>query len=225
MAIYSDSRIQLRLDNEANWNLNNPTIEPGEICLSADKYDFKVGAGTNWRSGSYWIAQNPKVVDAYNTATNADSNATAAMGRADDAYNLADEALNSARRRVDSVVFKDMVAFGTGLTIDDNFIEEYANTDFIAVRGPLGSVNSITIDAHTTLDKGNELRFYFSCAEPVTVWSNWFHLDMDLDFIAVIGDVRFDDQTKTITFPAGNTVEMRLINGCVLTYKVHELPY
>lgn len=225
MAIYSNSRIQLRLDNEAGWNSNNPTIESGEICLSADKYDFKVGTGTNWRSGSYWIANNPKVVDAYNNADNAVNTADAAAQRADDAWNLADDAIRLAKRHVDSGILKDMSAFGTGLTIDDAFVEEWANTDFILVNGVLGGANPITINANTPLDSGNELRFYFSCSEPVGVWSPWFSYTMGPDAIAVIGDQRYDDVTKTITFNGGDTVEMCYINGCVLKYRVHQMNY
>ena len=56
---YPNSRIQLRIDTEGAWQSNNPTIKPGELCISSDKLDIKVGAGSAWSRASYLIKNNP----------------------------------------------------------------------------------------------------------------------------------------------------------------------
>lgn len=51
------TKIQLRRDTEANWTSNNPRLAPGEIGISTDKSNFKIGDGVkNWASLRYIIA-------------------------------------------------------------------------------------------------------------------------------------------------------------------------
>lgn len=52
------TKIQLRRDTEANWTSNNPILASGEIGISTDKSNFKIGDGTsNWKNIKYAILE------------------------------------------------------------------------------------------------------------------------------------------------------------------------
>lgn len=50
------TKIQLRRDTEANWTSNNPILASGEIGISTDKSNFKIGDGTSaWKILKYML--------------------------------------------------------------------------------------------------------------------------------------------------------------------------
>jgi hypothetical protein len=50
------TRIQIRRDLQSNWALANPIIPSGEIVISTDVSNFKIGDGiSTWNSLDYWI--------------------------------------------------------------------------------------------------------------------------------------------------------------------------
>lgn len=59
------TQILLRNDVEANWSSANPVLGKGEIAISTDKNQFKIGDGTsNWSALSYFEgALNTRVAD------------------------------------------------------------------------------------------------------------------------------------------------------------------
>lgn len=219
MATYSNSRIQLRIDTEANWNTNNPTIAEGELCLSSDKKDFKIGAGALWRSASYWIAQNPTVVSIGTTANNAASTASQALSRANQAISTAQAAAQSAGRVVNFDVIKDAVSNSQPILVDEEFLKTYANTDLMGLDVAVGTVNEIDISNYEAFDSANEVRFYLYASENFFVKSSYFAKNFDAGKILLDGDASYFNGTDSLTFPADSTVELSLINGCVLKYR------
>lgn len=224
MATYTNSRIQLRIDTEGAWQSNNPTIQPGELCISSDKLDFKVGAGTVWSQASYCIKNNPDVVSAKTTATNAATSASNALNRANQAYSLAQSAAQSSGRTVNIEVLKDAVSNQQPITINADFVKRNQNTDFILPEIGMISASEISInevdDVNNTV--GNIITFAFYTAEAVLIKSSLFSIAPVSRKIMVIAgndtSASMYDKLETITIPAGCIVECQLINNYMFKY-------
>lgn len=238
MATYPNSRIQLRIDTEANWQSNHPTIASGEICLSSDKKDFVVGTGTQWSDTQYWIAKNPKVQSAYDKAVSAQSSANTANSLASQARDIANMALAAAVGRViNTEIFKEHLDSKLPLEISYDILTKYQNVDFLTnefVVGASGKFNEIDFTSDVLTDKANELRFYFAVdatsGSEFYVKSNLFTMPSDYApklahdgriGILLLGDphiITKEDDKVVLTFPQGAVVELRYINGFVLKY-------
>ena len=229
MATYTNSRIQLRVDTEGAWQSNNPTIQAGEICISSDKLDFKVGAGSAWNQAAYCIKNNPEVVSIKTTANNAASSASSAMNRANQAYSIAQAAAQSAGRVVNFDVLKEAVENQQPISITAAFLKEHQNTDFMLTNGGLITATEIDITTNELPEgSSNDIAFYFYAAENVYVKSNLFsEIPVDGKIVVTIfnDDMSIKDMfndVDTITFPAGYLCEVHLINGCILKYTACE---
>lgn len=216
---YPNSRIQLRIDTEANWQSNHPTIEAGEICLSSDKKDFVVGTGTAWAQGNYWIANNPTVTSIRTTANNAASAASQAMSKANQALSTAQAAAQSAGRVVNLDFLKEKIEQEQAITINDEIFNSLRNSDVIGYDCSLVQANSFDIAITNPKDDANEVRFYFSTAAAIEV-KGVFYTAAGGEGILVIGDPALFNGVDTIRIPAESTVELRLIDGRVLVYNV-----
>ena len=224
MATYTNSRIQLRIDTEANWRNNHPTIEEGEICLSSDKKDFVVGTGVAWAPGNYWIANNPTVTSIGTTATNAANSASNAMNRANQAYRIAQAAAQSAGRVVDVNVLKEAIVNQQSITITAEFLKKYQNTDFIAPELRMMTVNGISINEVGDVNDatGNIVTFTFYTGETVYIKSSLFSTIPATGKIMVVAgngaSASMYDKSETITIPADYIVECELINNYIFKY-------
>ena len=238
MATYPNSRIQLRIDTEANWQSNHPTIAAGEICLSSDKKDFVVGSGAQWSNTNYWIANNPTVTSIRTTANNAQSTANTANNLASQARDIANMALAAAVGRViDTKIFKEHLDSKLPLEISYDILTKYQNVDFLTnefVVGASGEFNEIDFTSDVLTDKANELRFYFAVdatsGSEFYVKSSLFTMPSDYTAklahdnrigILLLGDphiITKEDDKVVLTFPQGAVVELRYINGFVLKY-------
>jgi hypothetical protein len=221
MATYSNSRIQLRIDTEANWQSNNPTIASGELCLSSDKSDFKIGAGGLWNAASYWIANNPTVTSIRTAANNAQSTASNALNKANQAITIANAAAQYTGRVVDYKLFKNHNENKDRFYLDAEFIKNYSNNDIICYDDTVGGsekCSGIDIAATDPWNEGNEIRFYFGTRDYFTVTGD-FQVDAaGQGKILVIGNRSVLSSNNTITFDPHVVVEMCLINGCILKY-------
>lgn len=224
MATYTNSRIQLRIDTEGAWQSNNPTIQPGELCISSDKLDIKIGAGSAWNQAAYMIKNNPDVVAIRTTANNAASSASSAMSRANQAYTLAQAASQSAGRVVDVDVLKEAIANQESINITGEFLKKYQNTDFIAPELQMATVNEISINEVGDVNEatGNIVTFTFYTGETVYVKSSLFSTSSVARKIMVLAgndaSVEMYDKLETITIPAGYIVECKLINNYIFKY-------
>lgn len=224
MATYTNSRIQLRVDTEGAWQNNNPTIQPGELCISSDKLDIKVGAGSAWSGASYLIKNNPEVVAIKTTANNAANSASSAMNRANQAYTLAQAASQSAGRVVDVNVLKEAVLNQQSITITAEFLKKYQNTDFIAPELRMMTVNGISINEVGDVNDatGNIVTFTFYTGETVYIKSSLFSTIPATGKIMVVPEngasASMYDRSETITIPADHIVECKLINNYIFKY-------
>lgn len=224
MATYTNSRIQLRIDTEGAWQSNNPTIQPGELCISSDKLDIKVGAGSAWNQAAYMIKNNPDVVAIKTTANNAATSASNAMNRANQAYSLAQAASQSAGRIVNIDVLKEAVSNQQPILITSQFLRDHQNTDFIAPELRMMTVNEITINEVGDVNEstGNIVTFAFYTGETVYIKSNLFSIGPASRKIMVIAgndtSAPMYDKSETITIPAGCVVECQLINNYMFKY-------
>lgn len=220
MATYSNSRIQLRIDTEANWQSNNPTIASGELCLSSDKNDFKIGAGGLWNAAAYWIANNPTVTSIRTTANNAQSTANNALNKANQAITIANAAAQYTGRVVDYELFKINNENKERIYLDSEFIKNYSNNDIICYDETTGGndkCSGIDIVATDPWNDGNEIRFYFGTRDYFTVTGEFQVGVAGQGKILVMGDPNLLS-SNTITFDPHMTVELCLINGCILKY-------
>lgn len=231
MATYTNSRIQLRVDTEGAWQSNNPTIQAGEICISSDKLDFKVGAGSAWNQAAYCIKNNPEVVAIKTTANNAASSASSAMNRANQAYNIAQAAGQTAGRVVNSEFLKEKEVSGEEIVINADFIKEHRNTDFIFIGETLKAANIIKIESLDDVNEtaGNTISFYYQTTNDNTyIVSSLFvkHLAAEgyLGLIANSTDLAcFDQETGIITVPVDSAVEFHIIDNYVFKYAIYDL--
>lgn len=216
MATYSNSRIQLRVDTEANWQNNHPTIEAGEICMSSDKKDFVVGTGTPWAPGNYWIANNPTVTSIRTTANNAANTASQAMSKANQALSTAQAAAQSAGRVADYGLVKEKVEAVEGFEVNDEFLKNFQNNDIIGLGYPVGTNNKINISIASPTSEGNEIRFYLQTSAEA---EDTFTIESEQipDSIMLIGDTSIYND-HVISFPPNANVEICIIDGCVLKY-------
>lgn len=224
MATYTNSRIQLRIDTEGAWQSNNPTIQPGELCISSDKLDIKVGAGSAWSGASYLIKNNPEVVAIKTTANNAASSASSAMNRANQAYTLAQAASQSAGRVVDIDVLKEAIANQETINITAEFLKKHQNTDFIAPELRMMTVNEISINevGNVNDSTGNIVTFTFYTGETVYIKSSLFSVVPTSGKIMIMAgnDVSASmyNRSETITIPSNFIVECELINNYIFKY-------
>lgn len=224
MATYTNSRIQLRIDTEGAWQNNNPTIQPGELCISSDKLDIKIGTGSAWRGASYLIKNNPEVVEIKTTANNAANSASSAMNRANQAYTLAQAASQSAGRVVDVNVLKEAIANGESISITTEFLRKYRNTDFIAPDLRMMAVNGISINEIGDVNDatGNIVTFTFYTGETVYIKSSLFSVIPTSGKIMIMAgngaSASMYDRSETITIPADYIVECELINNYIFKY-------
>ena len=221
MATYSNSRIQLRIDTEANWQSNNPTIASGELCLSSDKNDFKIGAGGLWNAASYWIANNPTVTSIRTTANNAQSTANNALNKANQAITIANAAAQYTGRVADYELFKVNNENKERFYLDAEFIKNYSNNDIICYDDYTGGsekCSGIDIVAANPLNEGNEIRFYFGTGDYFTVTGDFQVGVAGQGKILVMGNPSLLTSNDTITFEPHVAVELCLINGCILKY-------
>ena len=176
MATYPNSRIQLRIDTENNWNTNNPTIESGELCLSTDKKDFKVGGGSLWRNAAYWISQNPTVLSIQTTANNASSTASNALSKANQAITIAQQAAGNSGRQI--APWNQLIEeYPNGIEIDNTFLEKYMNTDFVCDDFAEDMQVHIAFEGRK-FDNGNTMTFYLLTGNNITFVSEMFTDDM-----------------------------------------------
>lgn len=224
MATYTNSRIQLRIDTEGAWQSNNPTIQPGELCISSDKLDIKIGAGSAWSGASYLIKNNPEVVAIKTTANNAANSASSAMNRANQAYTLAQAASQSAGRVVDVNVLKEAITNRESISITSEFLKKYQNTDFIAPDLSMMTVNGISINEVGDVNEttGNIVTFTFYTGETVYIKSSLFSVVPASRKIMIMAgngaSASMYDRSETITIPAGYIVECKLINNYIFKY-------
>lgn len=224
MATYTNSRIQLRVDTEGAWQSNNPTIQPGELCISSDKLDIKIGAGSAWNQAAYMIKNNPDVVAIRTTANNAANSASSAMNRANQAYTLAQAASQSTGRVVDIGVLKEAIANRWSISITSEFLKKYQNTDFIAPGLRMMNVNEISINEIGDVNEttGNIITFTFYTGESVYIKSSLFSVIPTSGKIIIMAgngaSASMYDRSETITIPAGYIVECKLINNYIFEY-------
>lgn len=224
MATYTNSRIQLRIDTEGAWQSNNPTIQPGELCISSDKLDIKVGAGSAWSGASYLIKNNPEVVAIKTTANNAASSASSAMNRANQAYTLAQAASQSAGRVVDIDVLKEAIANQETINITAEFLKKHQNTDFIAPELRMMTVNEISINevGNVNDSTGNIVTFTFYTGETVYIKSSLFSVVPTSGKIMIMAgngaSASMYNRSETITIPSNFIVECELINNYIFKY-------
>ena len=224
MATHTNSRIQLRIDTDGAWNNNHPVIQPGELCISSDLLDFKVGAGFDWRQASYYIKDNPEVRAIKTTANNAANSASSAMNRANQAYTLARAASQSAGRVVDVDVLKEAIANQETINITAEFLKKHQNTDFIAPELRMMTVNEISINEIGNVNDsiGNIVTFTFYTGETVYIKSSLFSVVPTAGKMMIMAgnDVSASmyDKSETITIPSNFIVECELINNYIFKY-------
>ena len=224
MATYTNSRIQLRIDTDGAWGRNNPTIQPGELCISSDKLDIKIGTGSAWSDASYLIENNPFIVSAKTTANNAANSASNAMNRANQAYALAQAAAQSTGRVVNVDVLKAAITNRQPITITAEFLKTHQNTDFIIPEMSMLTNNEIRINEVGNVNdtSGNIVTFAFHTGEVVYIKSSMFSTSPAAGKILVIAgndrSVSMYDKAETITIPAGCIVECQLINNYIFKY-------
>ena len=224
MATHTNSRIQLRIDTDGAWNNNHPVIQPGELCISSDLLDFKVGAGFDWRQASYYIKDNPEVRAIKTTANNAANSASSAMNRANQAYTLARAASQSAGRVVDVDVLKEAIANQETINITAEFLKKHQNTDFIAPELRMMTVNEISISEIGNVNDsiGNIVTFTFYTGETVYIKSSLFSVVPTAGKMMIMAgnDVSASmyDKSETITIPSNFIVECELINNYIFKY-------
>lgn len=160
MATLNNSEIRQRIDTEANWNTNNPTLASGELALSSDKYDMKVGDGSTWRNTNYMIANNATVQSINTKATNAQTTANSAASTASTALTRANQALANGGRTANARLLTDYVS-GGDLMVNDEFVNtKYKNFDLNCTKGMTGfniNIQNFEIKA----DTANEIVFNF----------------------------------------------------------------
>lgn len=218
MATYTNSRIQLRVDTEGAWQSNNPTIQPGELCISSDKNDFKVGTGSAWNQAAYCIKNNPEVVAIKTTANNAASSASNALNRANQAYSLAQSAAQSSGRRSTTEVF-DRISTGGNVVINAEFIDKFKNYNLNSTK----SVAGVTLEISSfgmKPSEANEIVFNYVTKDSACKFTG-ARMTRNIDdvsernkLLVVFGEKSGinDDTLGAITFKPNSFVKIKIVD-------------
>lgn len=217
----NNSQIRQRIDSHANWNTINPVLADGEMAISNDKNDFKIGDGVkDWQTIGYAISSNQAVQNAMTAASNAQTTANNAQTAASNAQATATQALSASGRKEPK---PNEDPYGghsdVTITVNNDFIEKFKNYDFESTKGETNLNLAITSTNKKYYDNANEIRFHFMTAGACKIaipngTRTIAAVDVSNKIMVVQeGDTNLDltDPTNVI-LPANVVVEVRFIN-------------
>lgn len=217
----NNSQIRQRIDSHANWNTINPVLADGEMAISNDKNDFKIGDGVkDWQTIGYAISTNQAVQNAMTAASNAQTTANAAQTAASNAQKTATQALSASGRK-EPKAREDPYGGHSDVTItvNNDFIEKFKNYDFESTKGETNLTIAITSTNKKYYENANEIRFHFMTADVCKIaipnGTRTIEAVDGSNKIMVVqeGDVNLDLSDPTsVTLPASAVVEVRFIN-------------
>lgn len=228
----NNSQIRQRIDSHANWNTINPVLADGEMAISNDKNDFKIGDGVkDWQTIGYAISTNQAVQNAMTAASNAQTTANNAQTAASNAMTTATRALSASGRK-EPKEREDPYGGHSDVTItvNNDFIEKYKNYDFESTKGETNLNLAITSTNKKYYDNANEIRFHFMtagvCKVAIPNGTRTIEAVDGSNKIMVVqeGDVNLDLTDPTnVTLPAGVVVEVRFINTWLVKIVANKL--
>lgn len=228
----NNSQIRQRIDSHANWNSINPVLADGEMAISNDKNDFKIGDGVkDWQTIGYAISTNQAVQTAQTAASNAQSTANDAQTAASNAMTTATRALSASGRKEPKANADPYGGHSdVTITVDNSFIEKFKNYDFESTKGETNLNLAITSTNKKYYENANEIRFHFMTAGvcKIAIPNGTRNIDAvdGSNKIMVVkeGDVNLDlsDPTNVI-LPAGIVAEVRFINTWLVKIVVNRL--
>lgn len=217
----NNSQIRQRIDSHANWNSINPVLADGEMAISNDRNDFKIGDGVKqWQTIDYAISNNQAVQNAMTAASNAQTTANAAQTAATNAMTTATQALSASGRK-EPKAREDPYGGHSDVTItvDNTFIEKFKNYDFESTKGETNLTIAITSTNKKYYDNANEIRFHFMTTGACKVvipngTRNIAAVDGSNKIMVVQeGDANLNLTDPTnVTLTAGIVAEVRFIN-------------
>ena len=217
----NNSQIRQRIDSHANWNSINPVLADGEMAISNDKNDFKIGDGVkDWQTIGYAISTNQAVQNAMTAASNAQTTANAAQTAASNAMTTATQALAASGRKEPKANADPYGGHSdVTITVDNTFIGKFKNYDFESTKGETNLTIAITSTNKKYYDNANEIRFHFMTAGACKVaipngTRNIAAVDGSNKIMVVQeGDANLNLTDPTnVTLPAGIVAEVRFIN-------------
>ena len=229
---FNNSQIRHRIDSHANWNTINPVLADGEMAISNDKNDFKIGDGVKqWQTIEYAISNNQAVQNAMTAASNAQTTANAAQTAASNAQTTATQALSASGRKEPK---EDEDPYGNHtnvtITVDNAFIEKFKNYDFESIRGENNLNIAITSTNKKYYDNANEIRFHFmttaACKIAIPNGTRTIAAVDTSNKIMVVqeGDANLDLSDPTnVTLPANVVAEVRFINTWLVKIVANKL--
>lgn len=222
--------IRLRMDSSTDWETNNPTLQPGEIAVIEDSTDFVINNTSSAKA--FGSCQTYKGSDTQTTAGNGtitiktSGNATVGTFTVNQTGNTTitlPNYLTSSSTLLRKVDYTSLDELSGQLTIDANFVEQNANTDFVTTIKALGSGNQFTFDS-SSMNSKNMITFSFMTDsalvldgsglftnDPASV-PNKIQLFINAGSVNV--NTLFDG--STVTIPANYSVNMQYINGTML---------
>lgn len=229
---FNNSQIRQRIDSHANWNSINPVLADGEMAISNDKNDFKIGDGVkDWQTIGYAISSNQAVQTAQTAASNAQTTANAAQTAASNAQTTAIQALSASGRK-EPKQGEDPYGNHTNVTItvNNNFVEKFRNYDFESIIGESNLNITITSTNKKYYDNANEIRFHFmtagDCKVAIPNGTRTIAAVGGSNKIMVVqeGDANLDLTDPTdVTLPANVVVEVRFINTWLVKIVANKL--
>lgn len=217
----NNSQIRQRIDSHANWNTINPVLADGEMAISNDKNDFKIGDGVkNWQTIEYAISNNQAVQNAQTAASNAQTTANNAQTAASNAMTTATQALAASGRKEPKQT-EDPYGKHSNVTItvNNDFVKKFRNYDFESTKGETNLTIAITSTNKNYYDNANEIRFHFmTTAASKIVIPNGTRTIAAVDssnkiMVVQEGDANLDLTDPTnVTLPASIVAEVRFIN-------------
>ena len=217
----NNSQIRQRIDSHANWNSINPVLADGEMAISNDRNDFKIGDGVkNWQTIEYAISNNQAVQNAQTAASNAQTTANNAQTAASNAQTIATQALSASGRKEPKHSADPYGGHSdVTITVDNTFIEKFKNYDFESTKGETNLTIAITSTNKKYYENANEIRFHFmtaaACKIAIPNGTRTIAAVDGSNKIMVVqeGDANLDLTDPTnVTLPARVVVEVRFIN-------------
>jgi uncharacterized protein (DUF4415 family) len=228
----NNSQIRQRIDSHANWNSINPVLADGEMAISNDKNDFKIGDGVKqWQIIDYAISNNQAVQTAQTAASNAQTTANAAQTAASNAMTTATQALSASGRK-EPKSKEDPYGNHTNVTItvNNDFVEKFRNYDFESTKGETDLTIAITSTNKKYYDYANEIRFHFMTAGICKIaipngTRNIAAVDESNKIMVVQeGDVNLDlSDPANVILQANVVVEVRFINTWLVKIVANKL--
>lgn len=217
----NNSQIRQRIDSHANWNSANPVLADGEMAISNDRNDFKIGDGVkNWQIIGYAISSNQAVQAAQTAASQAQTTANDAQTAASNAQTTATQALAASGRKEPKAAEDPYGGHSNvTITVDNTFLEKFRNYDFESTKGEDNLNLAITSTNKKYYDNANEIRFHFMttgiCKISIPNGTRTIAAVDGANKIMVVqeGDANLNLTDPTnITLPAGIVAEVRFIN-------------